>query len=63
MLVEKREFYSQRMAKVLHDAGRVGLAEKSLEDARRLFADLKNLERAKQDLDLEIWLWDDKAWN
>ena len=63
MLVEKRGFMRERLAKALKGGGPVGGAGRDLEDARRLMGDLLNLERAKQDLDMEVWLWDDKAWN
>lgn len=62
VLVEKRGFLRERLAKVLQSDGSVGRAEGDLTDARRLLNDLQNLERAKQDLDMEVWLWDDKAW-
>lgn len=63
VLVEKRGLLRERLAKLLKSGGSGGRAVGDLVDARRLLADLKNLERAKQDLDMEVWLWDDKAWN
>ncbi len=63
VLVEKRGVLRERLAKVLKGDGSGGRADGDLVDARRLLADLQNLERAKQDLDMEVWLWDDKAWN
>lgn len=63
VLVEKRGVLRERLAKVLKGDGSGGRADGDLVDARRLLGDLQNLERAKQDLDMEVWLWDDKAWN
>ncbi len=63
ILVEKRGVLRERLAKVLKGDGSGGRADGDLVDARRLLGDLQNLERAKQDLDMEVWLWDDKAWN
>jgi hypothetical protein len=62
-LLEKRGLLRERLAKVLKGTGSGGQAVGDLTDARRLLADLQNLERAKQELDMEVWLWDDKAWN
>ncbi len=63
VLLEKRELLRERLVKVLKGGGSGGRAVGDLADARRLLVDLQNLERAKQDLDMEVWLWDDKAWN
>lgn len=63
VLVEKRAILRERLAKALKKGGSGGQAESDLVDARKLLGDLQNLERAKQDLDMEVWLWDDKAWN
>lgn len=62
MLIDKRGYLRERLAKTL-GGGAVGSAGTDLDGARRLMGDLVNLERAKRDLDMEIWLWDDKAWN
>jgi hypothetical protein len=62
-LLEKRELLRERLTKVLKGDGSGGRAGGDLVDARRLLVDLQTLERAKQDLDMEVWVWDDKAWN
>jgi hypothetical protein len=61
-LIAKRVILRERLAATLHGAGPGGAAEETLNEARRLLSDLENLERAKRDLDMEIWLWDDAAW-
>ena len=61
-LLEKRGLLRERLAAVLRRSAPSGTADKDLDDARRLMSDLDNLERAKQDLDMEVWLWDDDAW-
>lgn len=63
VLLEKRALLRERLARVLKGDGSGGRANGDLVDARRLLVDLQNLERAKQYLDMEVWLWDDKAWN
>jgi len=62
-LLEKRGLLRDRLAAVLRGGAPSGTADKDLDDARRLMSDLDNLERAKQELDMEVWLWDDDAWN
>ena len=61
-LLEKRGLLRERLAAVLRGGASSGAADKDLDDARRLMSDLENLERAKQELDMEVWLWDDDAW-
>ena len=61
-LLAKRALLRERLAANLRGAAMGGAADESLNDARRLLSDLENLERAKRDLDMEIWLWDDSAW-
>ncbi len=58
-LVEKRALLRERLAAILRGMGSAG---EELDDARTMMADLENLERAKRELDVEVWLWDDKAW-
>jgi hypothetical protein len=62
MLIEKRALLRERLAATLRGGASAGSASESLESARRLMADLANLERAKRELDMEVWLWDDEAW-
>jgi hypothetical protein len=59
MLIEKRGLMRERLAAILRGNGSV---DQDVESARGLITDLENLERAKQALDMEIWLWDDSAW-
>ena len=63
MLIEKRGLQRDRLAATLRSGASAGNPTEGLKSARQLMMDLQNLERAKQDLDMEIWLWDDKAWN
>ncbi|MCX8496655.1 MAG: hypothetical protein ORN51_10775 [Akkermansiaceae bacterium] len=59
MLIEKRGLMRERLAAALRGSGSV---DEDVESARGLIMDLENLERAKQALDMEVWLWDDNAW-
>ena len=61
-LVAKRAILRERLASQIRGGDIGGSAEDRLNDSRRLLAELENLERAKRDLDMEIWLWDDAAW-
>ena len=59
MLIEKRGLMRERLAAALRGSGSV---DEDVESARGLIMDLENFERAKQALDMEVWLWDDNAW-
>lgn len=60
MLVEKRELLDARLSMALSRSQ--GDAKQDWEDVQSLVRSLLETERAKQWLDMEIWLWDDDAW-
>jgi hypothetical protein len=61
-LLERRNMLRERLAAVLGSASGGGSADESVAMARRLLVDLEGADRAKRDLDMEIWLWDDESW-
>ncbi|MGD7651727.1 MAG: hypothetical protein ACQCXQ_00835 [Verrucomicrobiales bacterium] len=60
-LCERKTLALQRL-EMLRDPGEGGSAFARLEKLRGARVDFKRIEQAKERLDLEIWLWDDRKW-
>lgn len=58
----KRRLLDARLAAIRKRGASGARAGDDLDDARTLLRESRNLERAKRQLDMEIWLWDDAAW-
>jgi hypothetical protein len=61
-LLQQRNLLQSRLRNITRTQNRVGSVRQDLDDARKLMTDLQNIERRKEHLDLELWLWDDTAW-
>ncbi len=61
-LLERRNLLQARLESALRREHHDIRASEDLETVRRIRRELDNLERAKRNLDMEIWLWDDQAW-
>ena len=61
-LLKQRQLARDRLGKITENRSRTSTVQADILDARKLVTDLQNLERRKESLDLQIWLWDDSAW-
>jgi hypothetical protein len=61
-LLQQREFARDRLHRITNQGTRHSAAQQDLDDVRELLSDIDNIERRKESLDLQLWLWDDSAW-
>lgn len=61
-LLNQRQLSRDRLSKLTSGATRISTAQQDIEDARKILSDLDNIQRRKESLDLQLWLWDDSAW-
>lgn len=60
LVMERRALLAARVEAARRQGG--GRASVQLEEFRRLSMELAEVEQRKEELDVEIWLWDDQAW-
>ncbi len=61
-LLAQRSLAQARLDKLTNGTPRISTIQEDILDARKLLSDLQNIERSKENLDLQLWLWDDSAW-
>ncbi len=61
-LLKQREIVRNRLKKLTGNRPRISSVQEDILDARKLVSDLQTIERRKESLDLQLWLWDDSAW-
>lgn len=61
-LLNQQQLSRERLSRLTSGGTRIGSVQQDIEDARKLLTDLENIERRKESLDMQLWLWDDSAW-
>jgi len=61
-ILQREAVLESRLRATRNRGGGQGRASDDLENTRKLQRELRELKRAKHNLDMEIWLWDDHAW-
>lgn len=60
-VTQRKQLLEARLRGILQRKGET-LASQDLQNVRSIQNDLKSTARSKEDMDLEVWLWDDKRW-
>ncbi len=61
-IVLQRKIAEERLDQIKSD-GSIGSVSKQLTRVREALVRVEGIKQVKEQLDLEIWLWDDSAWN
>jgi len=61
-LLKQRQLVRNRLSNLTDSRTRISTVQEDIIDARKLVSDLQTIERRKESLDLQLWLWDDSAW-
>jgi len=61
-LLKQRQLSRDRLSRLTGSGTRISTVQQDIEDARKLLSDLESIERRKESLDIQLWLWDDSAW-
>lgn len=61
-LLKQRQLSRDRLSRLTSSGTRISTVQQDIEEARKLLSDLQSIERRKESLDIQLWLWDDSAW-